>query len=1048
MKQSRYYCTFCLLCLLVTGVVAQSRKVNGRVIDATGSGLPGATVIIKNTTTGTATDGEGRFSLDIPDANATLTVSSIGFIPEDVAVGGQTTLTISLVADIKSLNEVVVVGYGTQQRRDLTGSVASVSEREIKAVPVVSLDQALQGRAAGVQITQNSAAPGGAVSVRVRGTSSFGSNEPLYVIDGVPIYSDNGVISQTNPAGGGQRPNPLASLNPNDIESIDILKDASATAIYGTRGANGVVIVTTKRGKSGAPRLTFDAYYGLQSVWKQLDVLNARQFAELNTEARRNDLIAAYRGGDPLYGDIGFANLDSVQLVYGEGTDWQREVLRDNAPVQNYQVGLSGGAEKIRYAFMGGYYGQDGVVRGSSFRRYSLRVNLDADVSKHLRTGMSLALTRSENNLVVTDGNLATGAVIQPTLTFLPTIAVRDADGKFNVKPPAAFANLTNPSILATQNRNVLRGIRALGNVYGEADLIQDMKLRSSFGFDLYVDAGNTYTPSFQQGLGSVPAAAAATSATGMETMWINENTLAYQRRLGHHHQLNALAGISLQSFRRDFTYGKRIGFSSDDLTTLDNGKAIAELVGSYGEYALLSFIGRVNYTFRDRYLLTATVRRDGSSRFGVNNRFGTFPSASVGWRLSEEPFMKTLSFLSEAKLRASYGLAGYQEIGNYSFASLMALPTPGYVLGDAQVQSSYPLTLSNDNLSWESTAQLDLGLDLGLFNDRVTLTADYYVKNTDKLLINRRLPAVSGFVNPYLENLGATRNTGVELAVSSRNLTGALEWTTDLNLSHNRSILVSYPGAPASGLILAAGGAGLTILREGEPLGAFYGLQVDGVFANQAAVDAYTQDGNLVQPLAKPGDVRFRDANGDGKIDPNDRVVIGNAQPKLTYGFTNRLACKGFELSVFLQGVYGNDVYNATRNQTENLLGNQNQLATVKDRWRSESQPGNGTMPRSTFSDANQNAQPYTSRWIEDGSFLRVRNLTLAYQVPSALSRKGLMQSLRVYISAQNLYTFTQYRGFDPEFSSNGQSALFPGYDLGAFPQSRTFLVGLNAAF
>ncbi len=1028
--------------------------VRGKVIDAgTNEPLIGVNVVIKGTTKGTITDSNGNFQVEVDGESATLVFSYIGYIQVEKQVSAGEELIIELSPSVSTLSEVLVIGYGTQKEKDITGAVSYMKEEDLEDMAVTSIDQTLQGRMAGVVIMQNSAAPGGGVSVRVRGVTSGQSNEPLYVIDGLPVYNDNSLSVATSiaPSGGGQSQNVLATLNPSDIESISVLKDASATSIYGARGANGVVLITTKRGKSGRTRVTFDTYQGIQEVANRYDLLNAKEFAQLSKDAAENDGLKPYQGDDPAFPDIPpFFNPDLAEREFGEGTDWQDEILR-RGRMSNYQLSLSSGSETSQFALMAGYYNQKGVVENSNFERYSLRLNTNTEVTEWMNIGASVSLTRAESDIIPTDGVEGSSVVITPALSYLPVIRPRDANGNFSTGTPSYFAKLNNPLIGIYLNENTTQINRALGTIFSEITIWKKLRYKINFGFDYNAHEGTSYVPRYTSIGGINPEKSSRVQAGNIENMWLIENTLNWSESFSNH-TIDAMGGYSAQSFSREGDYLSVMGFPNEENTTISNTIEVIEAEGGLSEYSLLSMFGRVNYNFREKYLASFTLRRDGSSRFGKNNRFGVFPAFSAGWRLVDEPFLNLPSEISELKLRYSYGKSGNQEIGNYWSTMNMVSPEIAYAFGYTKHLGTWPLSIPVEDLSWEETTQQNAGLDLGIFNSRFELTLDFYKKHTEGVLVELRAPVLSGYADQYWKNSGVIENKGIEVLLSGRVIsTSDFRWMSDLNMSFNDNKIVSYPGGEGEGKPYEqdlGGLIGLTLLKNGEALGNFYGLETDGIFESQQELVNYSKDGKLIQPRASVGDIKFVDQNNDGIIDAEDRTIIGNAFPDAVIGFTNRFTYKSFELSVFLFSILGNEVYNETRSMLEGMTGDRNQTANVLNRWQSPEEPGDGITPRATRLDLNYNRRPYTDRWIEDGSFLRVKNVTLSYIFPAKLLQKLSIASTKVYLTGQNLHTFTSYSGFDPEISSNGQSAYFPGYDLGGYPQARSVLLGVSITF
>ncbi len=995
-------------------------QVEGTVKDSeSGEPLPGVSVILKGSSTGRITDAGGRFSIAVPDEQSILMFSYLGYQTQEIIVGKRTRLDVQLITDSKILNEIVLVGYGQVKKTDLTGSVATISVNEIKKVAVSSLDQALQGRASGVQVTQNSGSPGSTTTIRIRGGNSIqGDNEPLYVIDGIPFKNDG--------AGSGSSFNVLSTLNPSDIESMTVLKDASSTAIYGSRGANGVVIITTKRGKAGKSNINFESYYGIQQVRKFYEVLNARQYAQFVNDANTNEDRA------PVY-------TEAQINAFGDGTDWQREIYR-TAPISNYQLTMSGGDENTQYVLSGGYFKQDGIVTNSDFDRYSLRLNLDRKLSGRLKVGNSLTVNRTVTNQSRTDGNLGSaGLVTMAALQFPPILPIRNPDGNYLITHPELNFTADNPVALAYDSKNRITAFRTFGNVFAEYEIIEGLNFKILLGADAVIQKQDSYLPrSVSSGLAQ---GGSANLFNSQSLTWLNENLLTYSKNLGTAHSLNFLLGFTQQASRYEGNSASARNFVNDNLGSSNLGAASVPLTPSsgIGTWGLLSYLARVNYSLKDKYLFTASFRSDGSSRFGSNKRYGYFPSAAVAWRIAEEDFMKGLSSVSDLKLRATFGMTGNQDgIGNYPAYSLLS--TQNYVFGNAVSTGIGPSQISNPDLSWETTAQADLGLDGGFFNNRITFTADVYLKQTRDLLLNVTIPGTSGY-SSAIKNLGKVENKGFEFSITSHNIDRAFKWTTDLNFATNRNTVLDIGGAPQifTGQVAnIAQNVNSGIIRVGEPLGLFYGYVTDGLYQSTEELAALTD-----AQARKPGDRKYLDLNGDNRIDDNDRTIIGRTNPKFIGGLNNTLSYKGVELTVFLQGVYGNDILNANRFELEYLSGTNNQNIEMLNRWTPENRETD--VPRaSTTRPANR----ISTRQIEDGSYLRLKNIQLAYNFSPNILKKLHVQSLRLYTSAQNYLTWTKYSGYDPEVNRFGQDSRSQGFDYASYPAAKTIMFGLNAAF
>ena len=998
-------------------------EIKGKVTDSEGFELPGVSIMVKGTQRGTVTNQEGLFQLEMPKNAATLVFSFVGYISQEITVTGNQNLEIKLLTDTKALNEVVVVGYGSVKKRDLTGSVASISSSELKAQPINSFNQALQGRVSGVQVTNSSNAPGGGITIRVRGGNSISANnDPLYVIDGFPITNPAPASGASNSA---SYPNPLSSINPSDIESIEVLKDASATAIYGSRGANGVVLVTTKRGKEGKATVDFEAYYGVQQITKMLDLISGEQHTAAKNEQLRN-LGFAERYGNPN------GSYPKTPAEYGEGTNWQKEIYRA-APIQNYQLSFSGGNEKLRYLISGNYFNQDGIVITSNFKRYTSRLNLDAQVSKRLKVGTNFTISRSMNNSV---NELGTNGVVGAALTVSPASPVYDSNGNYqllNVGPGSGFGNYSNPVAVARTTTNLLTTDRVLGNIFGEIQLYKGLSARISVGADILNTRRNIfYTP---QTLIANNVNGYGSNGTSSNLNLLNENILTYTTSFKEH-AFDVVAGVTFQSNHEERTYSEAQDFPNYTLGANNLGLADKPLPpsGSVQEWGLNSYLGRLNYRFKDRYLFTVTGRIDGSSRFGNNNRYGFFPSGAFAWRISDEAFLKSSKVVSDLKARVSYGITGNDGIGLYS--SLSQYGTGRTVFGDQQVLMTQASRIANPDLKWEKTAQFDVGFDLGLYNNRLQFTADYYVKTTSDLLLGVQLPVTTGFTS-VTRNVGSLENKGFEFGINTVNIDGVVKWTSNGNISFNQNKVLKLNDADQY-LVGATYGAGTSIVKVGEPVGSFYGNVFDGIWQTTdeiKAAGAMARSGDL------PGALKYKDLSGDGVFnEATDRQILGNGLPKFIYGFTNTVSFKGMDLSIFIQGVQGNQIMNYTRRSMDSSDPSQAFLKSYyESAWRADK-------PSQTSPSIRQWRPTNTdSYFVEEGSFLRLKNVSLGYNLP--LKSKYLNKA-RVYISGQNLLTFTKYRGYDPEVNSDFNSNTSYGVDVYAYPSARTYTIGASFSF
>ena len=1027
--------------------------VSGRVTAANGDGLPGVTVLVKGTATGTSTGADGSFSLNVPEKSV-LVFSSVGFVRQEVPVVGATTsLAIRMVDDTQSLKEVVVVGYGTQERQSVTGAVASVSGRDIASQPVADAAQAIQGRAAGVTVVSNGGAPGGmgGTSIRVRGITSAGNNSPLYVVDGFPLPT-------ATDAGGNATGNEINNINPNDIETIDILKDASATAIYGLRAANGVVLITTKRGKAGTSNISIDAYTGVQNVWHTVGLLNAQQFAELNNEARNN-----YNTQFP--NDVRALNsrFNTPAKIAGlPSTNFLDQIFRQ-AKIQNYSISATGGSEKARYAVSAGYFQQDGIIIGSDFQRFTLRTNGEVQLSKILKVGNTLALSHQEEH-PLNGENDEFGGPIQLAIQAPPFLPVRNAGGgfyEFGSTPEDNFGE-ENPVTKALRATNKNNRNRATTTFYAELEPLKGLRLRSSVGADLQFNQNDQFYPSIVGSSKYTTQLAQAISGANYGPSYLIENTATYDRLFGGKHQMTLLLGQSAQQFDNFYLGGSRTGYATNTIQILDQGP-INTQISNYGGSSrsrLLSYFGRLNYEFAGKYIFQAIARFDGSSAFGRTNSIGFFPGISAGWRLSEESFLKGMSSISNLKLRAGFGKVGNPlNAGTFAYTSLInssisnyGVVGTGYVFGPGSQNTatgSVPTRLPNPEIAWENNVQYNVGVDLGLFQNRVSASVDLYQRTSPNLLLYVPASYISGTRDAVPTNAAASRNRGIDLSVTTNNFQGAnngFSWTTTLNVSAYRSQVTDLGiGKPFNGQGIRGGGA-LVRYDVGQPLGSFFGYVADGIIQSAdelAALNAKSPTRFYQSSGTAPGDIKFKDVNGDGVVNDDDRTFIGNPNPNFTYGLNNTFSFGGFDLNVFLQGSQGNDVYNLNRYYLEGGLAAATNAGTIAlDRWTPTNT--NTTIPRAVFNDPNQNNR-ISSHYIENGSYMRIKLLTLGYSLPASVLSAVHSQRIRVYVSAQNLLTVTKYTGFDPELGNQGNSF---GVDRGIYPQARVFLAGVNLGF
>ena len=1030
---------------------AKQGAITGTVTDAgTGEPLPGVSVAVEGTQLGAATGADGTYTIrGVEPGTYTVRASFVGYGDEveegvEVQEGQTTTVDVAMQQEQVSLDEVVVVGYGEQQRRDLTGAVSSVSSEEIEAAPSSSVEQALQGRVAGVQVTQNSSKPGGGISVRIRGTGSVQSGaEPLYVIDGVPVYNNPNSVPGSGGEGGGQvSPNPLSSINPQDIESIEVLKDASATAIYGARGANGVVLITTKQGRGGETRVDFSSSLGTQRVAGTYDLVSASQYAQLVNERR------VQSGSDPI-----FENPES----FGAGNDTQ-DLIYDAATMQNYQLGVRGGGDQTNFVLSGNFHDEEGVVRGSGFRRYSFRANIDRDVSDRFRVGTNVTVGRSLYNQTPTEGESAVRGAVGGALLTPALFALRNENGEYVSSVEAASAlsqalgneTSTFPNPLAQINEisDETAINRVLGNAYAEFDLMENLYVRTNFGADIEDIAREGYVTRFAPYSGR--GTSSASDLTSQRRNFLSENLLKYNATFSDVHSVDATAGFTWQ---QETSEGQGIYTSNfiNDITRNDdlgagNPEGGPNVYSFASEWTLLSYLGRVNYTYDDTYLFTVTGRYDGSSKFGEGNKWGFFPSGAVGWRIIEEDFMQEQDVFSNLKLRVSYGVAGNQEIGTYS--SLASLATTTYNFLGQQRTGFIPESVANPDLKWEESRQLDVGLDMGFLDQRVRVTADYYRKNTDDLILPVTLPMESDF-NTAIQNTGSIRNTGFEFSVGADLLTGqdgGFSWSSNFNASVNNNEVTDLgvsseffgPRVEAGRQVFENG----SLVREGAPIGAFFGYQTDGVFSDQDEIDAYG-----VQPDAQPGDLKFVDTNGDGEISAADRTVLGTPYADYTFGWDNRFSYGGFGLTFALEGSQGNDVTNLNliRLEVEGSTVSNATARRFEDRWTPENRDAD--YPRAGYRPGSERVR--NDRLVEDASYIRLTNVTLSYDLPMDLiGIGGSVRSARFYVRGRDLVTITDYSGYNPNVNSKASAAINRGYDQNAYPFARKYTVGLDLRF
>lgn len=1033
--------------LLPLCVIAQNVNVRGIVKDVNGEALIGVSVSEKGTTTGTMTGIDGDYSLSV-SPNAILRFTYLGYDPQEISLAGKTQINVILKEDSKLLDEVVVVGYGQMRRSDVTGSVVSVTSDAINKSVTTSIDQVLQGRAAGVQVQQNTGMPGGSSSIRIRGINSLNaSNEPIFVIDGVVIDGSTG--SGTD--------NAIASINPADIVSMDILKDASATAIYGSRGANGVIIITTKRGEKGEASINYNGYIGWQQMPKKLDLLNLREYAFHKNEKAELGIVEW---------DNNFVRAD----LLGDGTNWQDELF-SNAFMTSHNLSVNGGSEKNTYAMSAGYLDQDGIAVGSGFKRLNLTGSFDSQVKKYLRMGINFAFSTSEQQVTVSDQSL-----IKTALKQTPNVAVRNAEGNYDGPDTNEYVQ-NNPIGLAMlkKNDNEKMGIR--GNTYAEATIIDGLTYKTELSFDYGINNTYRFDPSYQFGAIKNEVREGARSKS-FNKFWTWRNIVTYNRTLGEIHSINAMLGQEMQKSSWEYLYAYRSGFLTNSATDIDAGDATtARNGGNNGASSLLSYFGRLFYSYNDKYLVTGTLRRDGSSKFHPDKRWGWFPSAALAWKISNEDFLVDNSVINNLKLRLGWGAVGNQNVPNYAYTATYSSVATNW--GTGLLASNTP----NPDLKWETTNSSNIGLDLNLFQNRIEFIADLYYKKTNNLLLELPLPSYVGTSGqgstaaPWY-NVGSLENKGIELTLNTVNMHNKnFQWRSSFVFSLNRSKVKSMDTETSLINKKIQEGSDETIITRtavGEPIGQFYGYKVIGRF--EKATDFYYKDadGNiLATALPKDmyidensvwiGDYIFEDINGDGVIDDNDRTYIGNPEPKFTFGIGNTFTYKDFDLSIFLSGSYGNDVVNYQRRWLENPRENTNLLAKARNYARLALIDPNGPndyrnvyivsgdwdMPRiAASSSASTSNYRFSDKFVEDGSFIRIQSISLGYNIPRRLVSKIGLQNLKLYMNLQNLYTFTKYSGYDPEVGSLNQDALMSGIDNARYPSPRIYTFGVNVTF
>lgn len=1047
--------------LTVSVAFAQTKTVTGVVLDGAHDNEPiiGANVMVKGTTQGTVTDLDGQFVLSVAE-KATLVVSSIGYRTEEVPVSGKSTVRVVLHEDTEVLDEVVVVGYGTMRKVDLTGSVGSVTGDKLKESIIVNADQMLQGRVAGVQVSANSGAPGAAASIRVRGASSInGDNEPLYIIDGIPMNGSGTSIAGFDWAGGSNGQNkvsPLAAIAPSDIVSMDVLKDASACAIYGAAGANGVVIITTKRGQEGKVNITYDGYVGVQTSAKQIPMMNLCEYAAYQQEL--------YYGGYSSNLSDAYRDLS----LLGEGTNWQQAITR-NALMHSHQLSLTGGTKATQFAVSGGYAKQDGTIIGSQFERFSLRANVDHEFNKRVKLGGSLSYARTNEKIIQNDG--VDGVLLQ-SLTMQPDIPVTDFNGDYSGPSSVDASTAYNPVAMALQKNNNLTRDRVMGNVYGQVNFCKEVNFRTEFSLDNNIAHNRGFVPTYQ--FGSIKNDINKIFEQNDRSFyWLWKNYFSYNQTI-QKHTIGAMAGMEMSRSEWEGASLQKKNLSSNDIQVVTADGDYVTNNGWKDYSTTMSVFGRLNYNYDNRYLATVTVRGDASSKFGPNHRWGCFPSAAVAWRISSEPWMEEATAVSNLKLRFGYGQVGNSNIDNYLYGSKMtAFIMP---FGTAYRMSNF----SNPDLKWEASEQFNIGLDLALFQSRIDLSVDLYNKDTKDLLLTPSVPAVLGGESSWdgiatpMQNIGKVRNRGVDISLNTVPVqTKYFDWTANIvvSVNRNRVLAMDSQNTPIYGkLDWYSEFQTATIITVGQPMGCFYGFVTDGYFMNaeeikNGPVQVDNEKGqNRIDKASGVwvGDIRFKDMDGDGKITDADQTIIGDPNPLFTFGWSNTFRIWHFDLGLNMTGSVGGKILNYTRVKTEGLNSLwDNQARSIAGRVQYGYYDGdasnmaaeniyvanNPTIPRWSTTDVNRNNR-MSDRWLEDASYLRISNLTLAFNFPRDLIKKAHINAIKLYFNAQSVWTFTKYSGYDPEIGSYNQQAGMQNIDMGRYPSPRSFTFGLNLVF
>ena len=1021
------------LTLFTNLALAQDFKVSGKVRNKTnGEVLNGATITIKGTSTAVATDAMGQFSISVPEKGAILLFTYTGFKTITYPVKNKMSNIDILMEDANgSMNEVVVVGYGTKRRKDLSTAVSSISAKDITSTPTADAAQALQGKVAGVTIVQNSGAPGGTggTRIRIRGISSItGTNNPLIVVDGYPLPDQNA-------------DNVLNSFGTGDIESIDVLKDAAAASIYGQRASNGVIMITTKRGRPGRASITVDIYRGLQKAWDLPDMLTAKEYAILNSEARIGS------GLSPI---PKLADYNAVEAQYGKGTNWLNEVFR-RAAMQSVNLTATGGSDKAQYLFSAGYFLQDGIIYKTDVERFNLRFNGDVKVNDHIKMGNSISMSKMTEHGADTYSPF--NSVILLALMAPPTVSPRNADGTYAGGNGSVDGfSEPNPIYQLEVPRNVYTKYRVNGNIFTEVNFLKTLKFKALFGADYNYQEINNFSPATPASGGNVFNLTNYSVQKGLYPDYLAEYTLTYDKTFHKKHKVNAVVGYTFQENKYSYLVAGRGGNFTQNIPVLNNQIFLATDVSQTYNSAedgvnkrAMSYFGRVNYDFDGRGYFGFSIRRDGTSNFAPGNKFATFPAFSAAWRLSQEPFMKNVKWVNELKLRSSFGYTGNPDVtGNAYIQSINQ--SFQYTLGNSSgsggiVTGAAPSRTYNPNIKWEKNEQLNFGIDLAAFNSRINMSLDVYQRRSRDLILYVAPPLISGTYESVPFNTGLMQNRGIDLTITGKvlNKPGGLNWTATgvLGTYKNKVVSMGLSAPIDNGFTRITGGS--KRIEAGYPVEYFYGFVTEGIFQNYDEINAHAAQSPGVDPTTStaPGDIKFKDLNNDGVINDKDRTNIGNFNPTFTFGLTNNITYKNFELTLFLQGSQGNKVLNFTRWYTEGGVSNGNYSANVINRWTS---PGtSNTMPRLVLNDPNGNNR-VSDRFVEDGSYIRLKNIRLSYSLPAKWIKGATMKKAVVYVSSQNLFTITNYSGMDPEVGG--------GVDIGFYPQARTVLAGVTIDF